>query len=144
MIRTALCLTLILTQAVLAAPLYVCLSACGDVRLDSGAAACVGCSSQRRHHHEHGGCCAEEHSGSAVAEGCGGRAPCDCRHEPLSDEGQYVRRIEVVPVGDLLIADLDPIAAHEPAASLLSVTDVAASGPSHTPLTDQASVRLRC
>ncbi len=141
MFRTAISLTLVLTQAVLAAPLYICWSAGGTVRLDSGPAACVGCANKRQH--DHGGCCPGKHD-ERTAEGARGTAPCDCRHEPLCGVGQHVRRLEIVPAGDLLIAHVDQIAARHPGTSVFGVLQFAAADAAHTPLADQASVRLRC
>ena len=135
MFRTTVSLLLVVTQMALA-PLYVCTSAEGHVRLDCGAAYCVSCQ-PRAHKHQHGNCCSE----SPVSDS----APCDCRHEPLCEEGQQVQRIDVAPSGDLLVAPLANLNADDDGANgMLRASVNVSAADSHTPLADRGSVCLRC
>jgi hypothetical protein len=146
MLRTALSLTLIVTQAVLAAPLYVCSSASGEVRLDGGPAACAGC---ERHSPSaracENGCCSGVTSDSATVT-CGLQtAPCSCRHQPLNNDRQLVRRIDNEPHGGLLVADLGATSDLLPGRPIsIQAYAITAFSAAHSSLTDQASVRLRC
>jgi hypothetical protein len=135
MFRTTISLLLVVTQMALA-PLYVCTSAEGHVRLDCGAAYCVSCQ-PKAHEHQHRNCCSESPLNDS--------APCDCRHEPLCEERQQVQRIDVVPSGELLVAPLANLnveghSLHD----ILRASGNVLAADSHTPLADRGSVCLRC
>ena len=145
MLRVAVSLTLIVTQAVLSAPLYVCSSAGGAVCLDGGPTAC-GCEGLSQHVAPcEMGCCAGESSDSAAAACELQTAPCSCRHQPLNNDRQLVRRIDNEPHGGMLVADLgatsDLLPGHPISIQAYATTAFSAA---HSSLTDQASVRLRC
>jgi hypothetical protein len=142
MLRVPTSLILIAEQALLAAPLYVCSSAGGQVRIDSGPAACIGCPSNHLKDQDHGGCCSKDRTDNSPAEGFRGISPCDCRHQPLCDGMQYVQRHEIVVAG-LLAAGISQFAPERPARIHVAVLDLIA-GSAHTSLADQASIRLRC
>jgi len=140
-LRTFITLMLVAMQGLLSAPLYVCTSARGEVRLDGGSATCVACQPTKAGHncgHDHTSCCsAEDDSYQQV--------PCDCRHDPLSVESQQVRRSAAVPSGELLVAPIAlPSGSEFVGGQALALCHVAPAGSSHTPLADLAAVCLRC
>jgi len=138
-LRTTITLLLVVIQGLLSAPLYVCTSARGDVRLDGGSAICVACQPAKALH----GCGHDHASYSSAEDASFEHVPCDCRHDPLSVESQQVRRSAAVPSGALLVA---PIALPSEVGGELALASdkTSASSDPHTPLADRASVCLRC
>lgn len=137
MLRTAMTLMLAGLQAVLAAPLYICTSAQGDLSLDGGLALCA-VSHLPGTQHEHHGCCSQPDESPRPA-------PCDCRHEALGVDVQQVRRAESVPSGGLLVTSLAIIDLY-PVRPWANAFDCSASVPpaTHLPISDWGSVCLRC
>ena len=141
MLRTSITLLLVAMQGLLSAPLYVCTSARGEVRLDGGSATCVACQPAKAGH-----CCGHDHARCYSAEDDSFQhVPCDCRHDPLSVESQQVRRSADVPSGELLVAPIAlPSGSECIGGQALASCHVAPTSTSHTPLADLASVCLRC
>jgi len=140
-LRTSITLLLVAMQGLLSAPLYVCTSARGEVRLDGGSATCVACQPANARNccgHDHASCCSAEDASFQ-------QVPCDCRHEPLSVECQQVRRTLAVPSGELLVTPITlPSEVGLAVGVALASVNTSPASDSHTPLVDRASVCLRC
>ena len=136
MLRTVLTLLMAGLQGVIAAPLYVCTSARGDVGLDGGQAMCAVRHSSPTED-QHSGCCSHPDDSAPPA-------PCDCRHEPLAGDVQQVRRAATMPSGDLLVTALVVSECHLPDQNWDWATCQHAIGRDSLVLTELASVYLRC
>lgn len=140
MFRTVLSLVLMLTQGGLA-PLYVCTSPQGRVRLDLGPVSCTSCQPEHACGHEHHEGCHDDDAG--LVETVAGHLPCDCRHESIGQEGQRLAAGEFAPAGDLLMLPLATVFAAERSIGGRRTFSLQFAH-SHGPLAERATVCLRC